>query len=331
MIVFRCKFIFVVMLLMSANALALPVTMTANDPIATASFNTAGTWSDGLAPSAGNTYSTVGWLLRTPIVYGNYTFAGSSLTVGGGTAGGKQPFLTNGSLNNNSFICKTPIAGDGTAPVITVNNLILDASYIRDGMGSADAWTLAGNIFVTGNGGGLANHCTLNIESAINGSGTLYIADNGSGDASRVTIIKSGLNTYNGSINLLGSSNARCRLTFADDSLMNFTIKASGVNNSISGTGTATFNGDFYFNLTDASKTLGDSWVIASATSQTFSDTFAVLGFNDIGGNLWLKTIDATHAYQFSEGTGKLTIVPEPATITLLGLGGLALLRKRRA
>ncbi len=41
-------------------------------------------WNPAGAPSAGNTYSTGGWLMRTPTNAGNYTFAGDRLTVGGG-------------------------------------------------------------------------------------------------------------------------------------------------------------------------------------------------------------------------------------------------------
>jgi hypothetical protein len=323
------------MLLMSATALALPVVMTKNDGnAALTSFNSdnQNNWSPAGAPIATNTYSTVGWLLRTPTTAGNYTFAGYSLTVGGGTAGGTQPFLTNGGVNNNSFINKTP-----TSPIITVNNLILDAGTIRDGMGPGDTWTLAGNIFVTGNGGGFAAQGRFNIDSAINGSGKLYICDNGSDDARRTIYINSPLNTYNGNIQLTpsaGNPAGRCRLTFADNSLMNFTIGASGVNNSISGTGVATFDGDFYFNLSSASKVLGDSWTLVdnSTLTETFSDTFTVLGFTDIGGNAWLKWITpSTMAYMFNESTGILNVVvPEPATIALLGMGGLSLLRIRK-
>jgi hypothetical protein len=327
---FRCKLLlsFVAMLLMSANALALPVTMTANDAMNTTSFNTAGKWSDLSAPSAGNTYSTLGWLLRSPTAAGSYTFAGYSLTVGGGTAGGTQPFLMDGNVNNNSLIFKAANCD------LTVSNLILDAGTIRDGLGTNQACSMNGNIFVTGNGGGFAAQCLLSINSAINGSGPIYIADNGSGEAGRTVIFTSGLNTYNGNIKLVSKAGRvgsnYSRLTFADNSLMNFVIGANGVNNSISGTGTATFNGDFWFNLAGANTTLGNSWLVASATSQTFSDTFTVLGFTSIGATVWTKTIDPTKVYAFSEATGKLIVVPEPATMALLGLGGLSLLRIRK-
>jgi hypothetical protein len=316
---------FVAVLLMSANALAVSVTLTANDGMGTTSFNAAGKWSDGLAPSAGNGYSTLGYLLRTPSVTGNYTFAGNSLTVGGGNGGGANPFLTTGGVNNNSLINKTPT---GTGVIITVNNLILDAGYIRDGMGSADVWTVAGNISVTANGGGFGNQCRLNVDSAISGSGTLYCADNGSGEVARTTYINSGLNTYNGNIQLLGTTAERSRIFFSDNSLMNFIIGASGVNNSISGTGTATFEGDFNFNLTGASTNFGDNWKIVSATGIFNDATFTVNGFTSIGGGLWTRSANGA-TYRFNESVGTLTVIPEPATIALLALGGLCLRRRK--
>lgn len=306
-----------------AAAVAGSTTLTANDASGTTSFNVAGHWSDALAPYAGNTYSTLGYLLRTPSTAGNYTFAGDSLTVGGGNGGAT---FSPGVANNNAFINKTP-----TSPVITVNNLILDASSIRDGMGSSDTWILAGNIFVTANGGNLICQERFNVDSVISGSGPLYIGSNGSGEAARTIYINSPLNTYNGSITLMGASANYSRLTFSDNSLMNFTIGASGANNSISGTGTAVFNGDFVFDLSGASSTWGSSWNIVNVSSLTgtFGDTFTVAGFTDMG-TYWTTSANGT-TYTFNEATGVLYI-PEPGTGALL-LGGLGLLlgRRRRA
>jgi len=314
-------------------ALCDTVLLTANDAINTSSFNAAGNWSNGQPPGPGNDYVTQGYLLRTPATAGNYTFAGDSLRVGGGTGGG--PFLTDGNVNANSFINKTP-----SAPIITVNNLILDASYIRDGMGSSDVWTLAGNITVTANGGGFAAQCRFNVDSAIHGSGTLYIADNGSGEAARTIYINSPANTYAGSIILVSRSgrpnNNYSRLTFSDDSRMNFVIGPSGVNNSITGWGTLTLNGDFYFDLSGAGNNHGDTWTIIGmgpSLTVSYGDTFSVIGFNRVGGGtgpgLWLGEANSV-TYTFDTATGILA-VPEPSVygIALVGLAVAALLRRR--
>jgi hypothetical protein len=298
-------------------AQAAAVVQTADNVAGTTGFNAATGWSNAAVPSVGNTYDTRGYLLRTPGATGNYTFAGDSLTVGRGaapvgTAGySSTPFLTTGGVNNNGLMNKT-VTGAGVT--ITVNNLILDAGYIRDGMGSADVWTLAGNVNVTANGGGFANQCRLNVDSVISGSGPLYVADNGSGEAARQTYIRSALNTYNGNITLVGQTAARCRLTFVASSRMNFVIGASGVNNKISGTGTATFEGDFNFNLTGAGIKVGNSWTIASVTTQTFATTFTVVGFTaDADGITWTKGIgDGSIYYEFKESTGILSVKVRP-------------------
>jgi hypothetical protein len=324
-----------VLSLLGISAQGAAVTQTVNNGAGTSGFNAATGWSDLAAPAAGNTYDTRGFLLRTPTAAGNYTFAGDSLTVGrgavpAGTAGYGDPFLTTGATNNNGFMNKTVT---GTGVTITVNNLILDAGYIRDGMGTADAWTLAGNINVTANGGGFSNQCRLNVDSLISGSGTLYTADNGSGEVNRQTYIRNALNTYNGSVIMLGSTAVRSRLTFVDNSMMNFVVGAAGVNNKITvgagKFGTVNFDGDFAFDLTGASATVLDSWTIASVTSQMFGSTFTVAGFTDMGDNTWRKNANGAW-YEFSEATGVLAVIPEPATMLILGLGSLFLARRKR-
>jgi hypothetical protein len=278
-------------------------TLTANDPMGISSFNSAGMWSYGLPPFAEEAYFTLGYLLRTPPTAGNYTFAGDSLTIGGGDGGGANPFLTNGQVNLNCLLNKTP-----SSPVITVNNLILDAGTIRDGMATGDVWTIAGNILVTENGGGLANQCRFNIDSVVSGSGTLYIADNGNPDPQRTIYWNSGANTYDGSIRLLGPAADRCRLTFSEGSRMNFAIGNNGINNSISGTGTATYNGDFHIDLARAGVNLGDSWTLTAATVQTFGETFTVAGFDNAGSGFWTKMIHGV-LYRFNQNTGKLRVM----------------------
>ncbi len=289
-------------------------------------------WNPAGAPTAGNTYSTGGWLMRTPQNTGNYTFLGDQLTVGGPSP--HYPFLTNGAINNNSLIYKT---NGPAANTISVNDLILDAGYIRDGMGSGDTWHLTGNITVTNNGGGFAAQCACYIDSIIKGSGNLYVADNGSGEAVRTINITSGSNTYNGTIKLLSTHttnpNNYSRITFTSGSLMNFDINAPGVNNSIYGTGTAEFDGIFNFDLTGAGTNFGDTWKIVTTTAMSFGSTFNVNGFTDIGGDRWVGFANGVH-YLFDEGTGWLLIdVPEPATIVMILTGvlgmGMFWLRKR--
>ncbi len=311
----------------ASPALAATVNLTNNNASGTTSFNTSLAWSDAAAPSAANDYVTQGYLIRTPTAAGSYTFAGNSLLVGGGSGGGA---FVPGAVGNNAFLNKTP-----TGAIITVNNMILNGSSIRDGQGSTDNWTLNGNLLVTGLGGTLACQETFNLNSVISGSAPLYIADFGNTDASRVVKIGSSLNTYNGTITMMGSAANRSRLTFIDNSLMNFTIGASGVNNTInrsgSLSGTVQFDGDFAIDLSSAGNTVGDTWSLVDNANlaETFSSTFTVLGFYDIGGNEWLKNANGVN-YLFSESTGALTVIPEPGAASIAGLGFVALLALRR-
>jgi hypothetical protein len=326
----------VLVAVLSLPALAADIVMTANNAGNYSSFNMDVNWSPAGVPVAGNNYFTKGYLMRSPAngtgyLTGDFTFAGDSLTIGrgavpAGTTGYGDPFLTTGAVNNNCLIFKT------SGQNLTVNNLILDAGTIRDGLGTNQTASMNGNIFVTANGGGFAAQCLLSINSVISGSGTIYINDNGSGEAGR-TVFFTGQNTYNGNINLLGTTAVRSRLSFSDNSMMNFVIGASGVNNKItvgSGKmGTVNYDGDFAVDLTAAGINVGDSWALSSVTSQIFGATFTVVGFADMGNDTWRKYTNGVW-YEFSEATGALSVIPEPATMLLLGLGGLLVSRKKR-
>src|ERR1700689_4978036 len=61
------------------------VTLTANDATSTTtSFNGAGHWSDGLAPSSGKIYDTTSaFMMRGPNSAASYAFGGDSLQLSG--------------------------------------------------------------------------------------------------------------------------------------------------------------------------------------------------------------------------------------------------------
>lgn len=301
-----------------AGVLAVPAVshaqyaLTANDAIGTSSFNAAGNWSSGAAPVAGSTYSTAGYLLRSPTTAGNYTFAGDSLTVGGGSGGGT---FSPSTANNNALIFKA------SGVTLSVNNLVLDGSQIRDGNGNGNWTALDGNLYVTANGGSFLAQDTNIVNSVISGSGTIYIGNNGNGSAQRIIEFTSGASTFNGNIMMDNGGNAaNSRLWFTSGSIMNYIIGANGVNNNISGAGTLTLDGAFAFDLSGASTAIGDSWdIVDPSVTAAYDPTFTVNGFTQ-NGTLWDETANGA-LYQFNEGTGLLSVVPEPSTLALCGMG----------
>lgn len=138
------------------NHFAAAVTLTADDPLGSASFAAAGNWSDGLAPSAGKTYETYRFRLRTPADAASRSFAGQALTISGGG-----------------------ITWKGTASSsLTVNNLTLSGGteFIQAGSGT---WTLAGNIAVKATEAMMrAANGPINLTANLSGSGSLLHVNN---------------------------------------------------------------------------------------------------------------------------------------------------------
>lgn len=287
------------------------VSMTGDDTVGTTSFNTAGKWSDLAAPSAGNDYQNANFLLRTPAVNGDFTFAGDSLLITSDSAVA--------SNLNDALIFK----GGGAGNDITVNNLTFNGGTLRNGSGNADFFYLWGNILTVGaNGMGVHVQGPLFINSPVAGSGLIKIVDPGSADLARTLHFVNGANTYTGSIQLVTANRSRFSLDSTGN--MKFVIGAPGVNNSINGAGNATLDGTFNLDLSGASTTFGDSWALVSATTKTFGATFNIPGFVE-NANVW-----SNGQYMFDEATGVLTAIPEPASLVLLGLCGLAQLIRRR-
>ncbi|MES2309788.1 MAG: autotransporter domain-containing protein [Verrucomicrobiota bacterium] len=271
---------------------AAAIILNADDAAASSSLNAAGNWSVAAAPSAGNTYSTNGHLLRTPGGVG-ITFAGDSLSI------------DNGSL----FLFK-----GNTGSTTTVGNLILNGGTVADGTG-ATTYGLAGAISVNAVSGfdvnsNSANNRTLTISSTISGASNLVIG-NGSGGTDTGSIILSGNNSaFTGGVSLGGTSGSgggsRVLAT------TNVTLQIGNAN--ALGTGAFTVNGgtvDLNGFSTSVDNFTGTGGTIVNQSSGTTS-TLTIGASNGTGGNYQGTIADHTSGTgvvaMTKSGTGTITL-----------------------
>lgn len=302
-----------------APALGAVVTTTGDDGFGTSSFNSAGVWSNAAAPSSGNDYFVDDEdRIRTPADNGSHSFAGDSLTVQSTGSGGD--YLLKGLTYK----------GTGTGATITVPNLVLDGGSINHLNGAGDEFNLYGSLDVVSDSYLFPKQGPIFVFSDIGGTAQITVPAS-DGDIRDKLWIGSSANTFTGDIINNG------RLGLMDDAVFNFMIGVTGVNNSITSPGGQqhiTLDGDFVFDLSGASTTDGDSWLVIGTTpaSTYYGSTFTVADFTpqgDVDGT-WTKPIDDSSLYyQFQQSTGLLTVAPEPGSLALLALGGLALLRRR--
>ncbi|MCA9234824.1 MAG: autotransporter-associated beta strand repeat-containing protein, partial [Planctomycetales bacterium] len=277
------------LLLLAAAAFptqAADITLSGTDALGETSFNTGLHWSNSLAPSAGNNYFTGNARLRTPPDAASYTFAGDSLTINNTT-----PY-------SDGLLYK----GTGNTGVITVPNLILDGGLISHANGTGDVFQLDGHITVNSASQIYAKQGFIDVLADVSGAGglTIPVTDDNANTGQRIVTLF-GASTLSGNIDVSG------KWRLADTGSMLFDIGANGVNNTISGTGWAEFNGTFNFDLTGASSTPGDSWSIAGVTTQSFGSTFAVGGGFAKSGDFWS---DGTYLFNPLDGTLSVSAPP---------------------
>lgn len=299
------------------------VTMTGTgDAAGATSFSSGTNWTGAAAPSAGNTYVVAqNQVLRTPAdASTSMTFAGDSLTLNG-----------TGAVADGRLLYKAT-AGAAIQTTVTVSNLILNGGSIENATntngstmiisGGVVNVTAASSIMRSSQNGPIV------ISSTLTGNGTLTVGGQLNNTA---TVTFSGVNSYTGNIVVTNTGGAGLILGALGS--FNFAIGQSGVNNNISGTGagSATFDGSFVMDLTNAPA--AGLWNIVSAASiaETYSATFAV---KDQLGNTWSQVGDVWtspgETYQFAESTGILSAIPEPSSLLLGVLGVSALFGCRR-
>jgi len=137
----------------------------------------------------------------------------------------------------------------------------------------------------------------VNLAGVIDSSNTNGLAKSGAG-----TLTLGSANTYRGNTTVDAGT-----LQLAASGALTFVIGGSGVNNRLSGGGTALLEGQFVFDLDEASTDAGATWTIVdSSLGTTYGPDFMVSGFNGSGGLWTLATNGVT--YQFEQSTGVLSI-----------------------
>jgi autotransporter-associated beta strand protein len=146
---------------------------------------------------------------------------------------------------------------------------------------------------------------TLTVPGVISGLATSNSSLTIGNAGSTGTIVLSGVNTYAG--NTIVDTGT---LVLADNAQLKFVLgTTSGANNSITGAGTVTLEGDFNIDTSAADALSSGTWTLENVAAGSYGTNFTVFGFTDAGSNKWTKANGAT-TYTFDEATGILTLGP---------------------
>ncbi|AKC81758.1 hypothetical protein IMCC26134_01345 [Verrucomicrobia bacterium IMCC26134] len=254
------------------------------DIIGTTSFNTGLNWKDAATPLAGANYVVALNGLRTPAT-GDVTFAGDKL------------ILTTAGTNVGTLIWKT--TGAATFPILQ-----FDGGMINQAATTA-AVAINGSVLVTKPSTLWANNGAFLVNAPISGTGNLTLTG-----GNLVTF--AGVNPHTGNLTVSNTAG----FTLASSGAMKFVLGAPGVNNAVTGTGPVVFNGAFSLDVTGASATLGDTWLlITTSGAKTYGASFSVTGYVTdgaaVGARKW-SSLGSAPFYRFDEATGTVTVVTNP-------------------
>ncbi len=240
----------------------------------------------------------------TTAARGTLTLTGANTyTVGTVIAEGGITLAGDGTLGNNAnalWIGYGVLDLGGKTITQDGGVTLIDGTLQNGTLSSTGGFTLSS----AGTNGGFV------VNANLAGSGNL--TKSGAGAATL-----SGVNTYTGNTTVSAGT-----LTLAAAAQLKFVIGAtSGVNNSISGTGTVVLAGDFNIDTTlaDATALTTGTWLLENITSLTgaYDSSFRVLSGTtpwSVTGDIWTKTV-GSKIYTFDETTGTLTLSSGGATV----------------
>jgi len=258
--------------------------------------------------------------------------------------------LKNGTLNVQSTVWFDKFQG-GTAARTSSSGGYVGQSAIN--IGSGGAFRATGSDTTANNSGNFCFSYGNNVDSYINvsGSGVLslkasdttgrtmgFFKNSASGDVSVLTITGSQATVEAGSLNMYcGSSNGQGTIRFVSDA-----SGISTINLYSTGAGVVTLGGSSTLDLVLTSVPTSNLTLINIVDSAGTINSARGL-FKTTGGRtltegaqfgVYFDGVGYSYLLSYIGGTGNdvtLTLIPEPATLGLLSLGGLAMLRRRRA
>ncbi len=286
-----------------------------------------GVYSNVVAANLGSTGTTVttGLLGRNGTISANLNAANGVKWTGGANASDGGLFAygssaTWGSADNNLVVNiggGTPLIWGSTAGFIAGGRTLHLGHALSNGtVDFRNALNLNGAVRTV-----QVNKGDSNTDGGADAVFSGVISNGGLTKTGDGTLRLTAINTYVGDTVVNGGV-----LHLADDAQLAFVIGGSGVNNAISGNGALLLAGDFTFDLSVAAGV--GSWTIVDAgilTRTTFGSTFAVVGFSEVSAGVW-----QSGDYAFAEGTGVLTVIPEPSALSILGAGVMGLLVRQR-
>lgn len=231
-----------------------------------------------------------------------------------GISGTGSLVLTSGLINAGAsgFSIAREASGVGT---VHVNGGIIDTGSIIGGAGNStlrlNGGTLRAN---SANAAFLQNITAVNVESggatidvqtydvtvqALSaGTAVGNVVKNGAG-----ILRMAGTNTYLGNTTVNSGS-----LFLNTTGSLKFAPKANNACNRVTGSGSATMQGSFVFDLTEAAIADNNSWIIVDTTTKSFAESFSVAGFDDTDNdNKWVK-LESGKTWTFDEATGVLSL-----------------------